>query len=169
MTANLKPVDEVEILVLIDNQTDSLSSVPQGFTHEWVNLHNAGMEQNSGEIPRVTDYETGFPGHVCRTEDGTDWEDDPLLMDERYVAVNIAGKGLVVFSACSHAGIVNVLHAAQRDFPGVPIHGLTGGFHLAGGNEKIIGQTVADFAQFDIDLIMPGHCTGWRAANALER
>lgn len=309
MPTKLQPIDSVEILVLIDNQTDSMSSVPEGFTHEWANLHNAGMEQISGtgqccanhglaliitarrgdrehtllfdagpvdfavefnasrlgksfasieaialshghwdhaggipaaidlirkdgqtgelpvylhpgmfrkrafplssgelieireiatpqelaeqgatpvvtdqplsvldymfyvsgEIPRVTDYEIGFPGHVRRTEDGTGWEDDPLLMDERYVAVNIAGKGLVVFSACSHAGIVNVLHAAQRDFPGVPIHGLTGGFHLAGGNEKIIDQTVADFEQFDIDLIMPGHCTGWRATNALER
>ena len=309
MTSTLKPVDSVEILVLIDNQTDSLSSVPDGFTHEWVNLHRAGMEQISGsgqccanhglsliitarrgdtehsllfdagpvdfaveynasrlgksfadieaialshghwdhgggipaaislirkdgyegdlpvylhpgmfrqrafplssgdlieirdiakpqelqaqgatpvvtdqplsvledmfyisgEIPRITPYETGFPGHVCRSEDGTAWEDDPLLMDERYVAVNIAGKGLVVFSACSHAGIVNVLHAARRDFNGTPIHGLIGGFHLAGGNEKIIDQTVADFEQFDIDLIMPGHCTGWRATNALER
>lgn len=48
MTANPKPVDEVEILVLIDNQTDSLSGVPEGFTHEWVNLHGAGREQISG-------------------------------------------------------------------------------------------------------------------------
>ncbi|MCH2069414.1 MAG: hypothetical protein MK208_19420 [Shimia sp.] len=36
-------------------------------------------------------------------------------------------------------------------------------------NELIIEETVADFEQFDIDLILPGHCTGWRATNALER
>lgn len=307
MTSDLQPVDSVEILVLIDNVTDSLSSVPETFTHEWVNLHRAGMKQISGasqccanhglsliitarrgatehtmlfdagpadfaveynasrlgrsmgqieaialshghwdhgggipaaidlirkdgnrgdlpvylhpgmfrhrafplssgdlieirdiatpdeltaqgaapivtdqplsvldnmfyvsgEIPRITPYETGFPGHISQLDDGT-WEDDPLLMDERYVAVNIAGKGLVVFSACSHAGIINVLRAAKRDFDDTPIHGLVGGFHLAGGNEKAIDQTVVDFEQFDIDLIMPGHCTGWRAINALE-
>ena len=123
----------------------------------------------SSEIPRVTAYETGFPGHMRRTEDGLDWEDDPLIMDERYLAVNIADKGLVIFSACSHAGIVNVMHAAQRDFPGIPIHGLIGGYHLSGANEKIINATVADLKSFDVDLILPGHCTGWRATNALER
>ena len=29
--------------------------------------------------------------------------------------------------------------------------------------------TVADFEQFDVDTIIPGHCTGWRAVNALEK
>ena len=48
MPAKLLPIDSVEIFVLIDNRTDSLSSVPEGFTHEWVNLRNAGMEQISG-------------------------------------------------------------------------------------------------------------------------
>lgn len=37
------------------------------------------------------------------------WEDDPLILDERYVAVNLRGKGPIIFSACSHAGIINVL------------------------------------------------------------
>lgn len=123
----------------------------------------------SGDIPRVTSYEKGFPGHVRRTEDGSDWEPDPLIMDERYLAVNVADKGLVVFSACSHAGIVNVMHAARDAFPETPIHAVAGGFHLSGANEAIIGETVADFDQFDVDLIIPGHCTGWRAVNALER
>ena len=123
----------------------------------------------SGEIPRNTSYEKGLPGHKRRTEDGTDWEDDPLLMDERFLAVNVAGKGHVVFSACSHAGIVNVLDCARATFPGVPLYAAMGGFHLSGGNEKIIPETVADFARFDLDLILPGYCTGWRALGALER
>ena len=40
----------------------------------------------SGEIPRVTAFETGMQSHYRRTEDGTDWEPDPLIMDERFVA-----------------------------------------------------------------------------------
>ena len=123
----------------------------------------------SGEIPRVTPYEIGFPGHMRRTEDGKDWEPDPLIMDERYLAVNVKDKGLVVFSACSHAGIVNVMHAARQDFPATSFHALIGGYHLSGANEKIIDDTVGDFVQFDLDLIMPGHCTGWRAVNKLEQ
>ncbi|MEK9879534.1 MAG: MBL fold metallo-hydrolase [Paracoccaceae bacterium] len=123
----------------------------------------------SGEIDRVTPYEVGFPGHMRRSEDGKEWEPDPLIMDERYLAVNIKNKGPVIFSACSHAGIVNVMHAARKDFGNILFHSLIGGYHLSGANEKIIDQTVEDFAQFDIDLILPGHCTGWRATNALEQ
>jgi 7,8-dihydropterin-6-yl-methyl-4-(beta-D-ribofuranosyl)aminobenzene 5'-phosphate synthase len=46
-------------------------------------------------------------GHYQKTEAGK-WAPDPLLIDERFLMVNVAGKGLVVFTACSHAGFVNV-------------------------------------------------------------
>jgi 7,8-dihydropterin-6-yl-methyl-4-(beta-D-ribofuranosyl)aminobenzene 5'-phosphate synthase len=121
----------------------------------------------SGEIPRVTSYEKGFPGHKRRSEDGQSWEDDPLIMDERFLTAHVRGKGIVVFTACSHAGVVNVLKHAQSSFPAVPLHGVAGGFHLAGGNEKIIADSVRDIGSFGLALIAPGHCTGWRALNAL--
>jgi len=56
--------------------------------------------------------------------------------------------GLVVFSACSHAGIVNVLTHARASFPDVPIHAVFGGLHLSGPNEQIIPQTVAAMKPF---------------------
>jgi 7,8-dihydropterin-6-yl-methyl-4-(beta-D-ribofuranosyl)aminobenzene 5'-phosphate synthase len=120
----------------------------------------------SGEIPRVTTYEKGFPGHKRRSEDGTSWEDDPLIMDERFLVVHVRDKGIVVFTACSHAGVANVLKHARSSFPSIPLHAVAGGFHLAGGNEKIIGETVRDIGAFGLGLIAPGHCTGWRALNA---
>ena len=49
----------------------------------------------SGEIPRVTDYEVGLPGHMTKLP-GSDWEADPLILDERYVAVHVKDRGLVV-------------------------------------------------------------------------
>ncbi len=121
----------------------------------------------SGEIPRLTDYERGFPGHVARNDDTQEWEEDELLMDERFLAVHVRNKGLVIFSACSHAGIVNVLHETTRRFPGIPIYVIMGGFHLAGTNERIISETVTDLKQFKVNHIVPAHCTGWRAVNAL--
>lgn len=123
----------------------------------------------SGEIPRETPYETGLPGHMRSSADGASWEPDPLVMDERFVSVNVKGKGQFVFSACSHAGIVNVLSHARAAFPEVPLHGAMGGLHLAGTTEKIIPDTVDDLRQFELKLIAPGHCTGWRAISALER
>ncbi len=127
-----------------------------------------GMYYLSGEIPRRTAYEVGLPGHVKQNAGDGGWEPDPLLLDERWVAVNVAGKGLIVFTACSHAGVVNVLGHAREVFGPVPIYGVMGGFHLSGeANEKIIPETVEDMKAFDLKTIVPGHCTGWRATHAL--
>ena len=121
----------------------------------------------SGEIPRVTAFETGMQGQYRRTEDGLDWEPDPLLMDERFVAVRVKDKGVLVFTACSHAGVVNVLTHARNCFPEAPLFGVMGGFHLSGGTERIIPETVDAMRAFDLKIIAAGHCTGWRAVNAL--
>jgi 7,8-dihydropterin-6-yl-methyl-4-(beta-D-ribofuranosyl)aminobenzene 5'-phosphate synthase len=122
----------------------------------------------SGEIPRRTAYETGFPNHVCRTTDDGDWEPDPLIMDERFLAVHVRGVGQVIFSACSHGGIVNVLTHARTLFPDVQLHGVFGGLHLAGVTEAIIPQTVADLQELAPRMLAPGHCTGWRALERLH-
>lgn len=123
----------------------------------------------SGEIPRVTEYEAGFPGHLRQRADSQSWEPDPLIMDERFVSVHVKDKGQFIFSACSHAGLVNVLTHARSLFPSVPLYGVMGGLHLSGATEKIIPETVADLKQFGLKLLAPGHCTGWRAVNAMAR
>jgi 7,8-dihydropterin-6-yl-methyl-4-(beta-D-ribofuranosyl)aminobenzene 5'-phosphate synthase len=126
-----------------------------------------GMVHVSGEVPRVTSYERGYPGQVRRTEDGQGWEPDELLLDERWLGIHVKGKGLVVLSACSHAGIVNVLHHARASYPDVPLYAILGGLHLSGANEAVIPQTVDDLKQFGLNTIAAGHCTGWRAMVAL--
>lgn len=120
----------------------------------------------SGEIPRVTPYEKGLPPHV--KDIGAGWEPDPLIMDERYAAIHIKGKGIVVFTACSHAGVINVLKNAQEVFDPVPLYGVMGGFHLSGkACEEIIPETIEDLKSFNLKVIVPGHCTGWRAVHKL--
>lgn len=123
----------------------------------------------SGEIPRVTPYETGLVGQVRRPTASDAWQPDPLVMDERFVSVHVKGRGQFIFSACSHAGIVNVLTHARDTFPHVAPFAIMGGLHLAGHNESIIPETIADLQKFDLQLLAPGHCTGWRATSALER
>lgn len=121
----------------------------------------------SGEIPRVTNYEDGYPEHV-RQLPNQEWVPDPLILDERFLMVNVHNKGLIIFSACSHAGIINVLKHAQTLFPDIPLYAVMGGFHLAGSTvEKNIHKTVEDMRQFNLKMIIPAHCTGWRAVNAL--
>ena len=127
-----------------------------------------GQALLSGEIPRVTSFERGLPGHRRLRDDGV-WEPDELLLDERFVAVHVAGAGLVVLSACSHAGIANVLAHATATVPGVPVHTALGGFHLSGANERIIPETVEALRSFAPAALAPGHCTGWRAVAELSR
>lgn len=121
----------------------------------------------SGEVPRLTPYEAGFPGQ-CRLVSG-EWQEDPELMDERYMVVKVRGAGLVVFSACSHAGIINVCRdALTAAGEGSKLLAAVGGFHLVGvEGEKRIRKTVHDLLAMDPQLVVAGHCTGWRAKAAL--
>ncbi len=122
----------------------------------------------SGAIPRVSSFEKGRPDHLCRQSADQPWEPDPLIMDERYVAVNVKHKGLIVFSSCSHAGVVNVMTHAREMFSDAPLYGVFGGLHLSGtAMEKLIPDTIEHLKPFGLQQIMPAHCTGWRALYAL--
>jgi 7,8-dihydropterin-6-yl-methyl-4-(beta-D-ribofuranosyl)aminobenzene 5'-phosphate synthase len=122
-----------------------------------------GFFFGSGEIARVTEYESGLAGH--HSFHGGIAEPDPLIMDERFVAAVVLGRGVTVISACSHAGIVNACLTARECFPALPIDLVLGGFHLAGKEmETRIEATVRDLeARVKPRLVAPGHCTGWRA------
>ena len=121
----------------------------------------------SGDIPRQTDYETGLTGH--HTWRGDQVTLDPGIHDERFLAVNVRGRGTTVLTACSHAGVVNVGLEALRLVPEQPIDVLLGGYHLAGATvEDRIEPTVRDLADLVAPrVVAPGHCTGWRAAAEL--
>lgn len=124
----------------------------------------------SGEIPRVTEFEAGLRGGM-RFKDGK-WVHEPHIMDERYAAIDVAGRGLVLFSSCSHAGIVNVVKDAVTTFKR-PVHMIVGGLHLAGPEFALrIPQTVdflADRLRPSPTYILPMHCTGFQAKIALEK
>jgi len=127
----------------------------------------AGLFVGSGQIDRVTAYETGLAGH--HSWRGDVGEADPLIMDERFFAAHVRGRGVSVLSACSHAGVVNACLGAKEFFPGTPIDVVLGGYHLAGGRmEARIPDTVRDLLHLiDPKIVAPGHCTGWRAKAAL--
>ena len=127
----------------------------------------AGAFYGSGMIDRVTDYETGLVGH--HSFRGDDCWADPLIMDERLLAARVAGRGVTVLSACSHAGVVNAALHAKSAYPGSPIDVVLGGYHLAGlAMETRIDATVRDLRErVEPRVVAPGHCTGWRAKAAL--
>ena len=122
----------------------------------------------SSQVPRVTEFETGFPIHKARAGDG--WEPDPLILDDQNLIVDVAGKGLVVVLGCSHAGAVNVLRNAQRLTGRRRVVGFVGGFHLTGAVfEPIIEPTIAALTDLGVERFVPGHCTGWKATHRLAQ
>lgn len=121
----------------------------------------------TGEIERTTAYEKGFPLQES-LEDG-EWVTDPLVLDEQALILNIAEKGLMVMSGCGHAGIVNTARYAQKLTGITRIHAIIGGFHLGGkAMEPMIAPTVADMLSLAPSVVVPAHCTGFRANVALS-
>lgn len=120
----------------------------------------------TGEVPRVTDFETGFP-HFQALVNGS-WEPEPHLADDQAIIANIRGRGLVVITGCGHAGVVNVVRRAQV-LTGIDrVYAVLGGFHLSGTHfEPMIGPTVEALREFGPALVVPGHCTGYRAQMAI--
>jgi len=120
----------------------------------------------TGEVPRTTDFEVGFPIHQALR--GGSWEPDPLILDDQALVVHVRDRGLVVVTGCGHAGIVNITRYA-RQLTGVEsVHAVLGGFHLTGALfEPIIGPTLDALAELRPDVVVPAHCTGWRAQHGL--
>ncbi|MCW3999210.1 MAG: MBL fold metallo-hydrolase [Candidatus Bathyarchaeota archaeon] len=122
----------------------------------------------TGEIPRVTRFEIGYPPN--RVQVHGKWIPDPDILDDRALVLHLAGKGLVIISGCAHAGIVNTVRYAQKISGESKVYGVLGGFHLAGKeNERRIEATIEEFRCFSPELIAPCHCTGWRAVQAFAR
>jgi 7,8-dihydropterin-6-yl-methyl-4-(beta-D-ribofuranosyl)aminobenzene 5'-phosphate synthase len=121
----------------------------------------------TGEVDRTTGFERGMPPpHQAWT--GSGWEHDPLVRDDQALVVHVRDRGLVVLTGCGHAGAVNIVRHAQR-LTGVDrLYALLGGLHLSGpAFEPVIPPTIAALTELAPAMLVPAHCTGWRAQHAL--
>ena len=98
------------------------------------------------------------------------WQSDPWIRDDRAIAINVRGKGLVIVSGCAHAGIINTISYVQQITGITNVHAVIGGFHLSGRDfENGIEPTVEALLRINPTLISPSHCTGWRAMCTIAR
>lgn len=120
----------------------------------------------TGEIDRTNSFELGFP--LQEAHDGAGWQPDPLVLDDQAIVIHVRDLGLVVMTGCGHAGVVNTVAYAQRLTGVEKVHAIIGGFHLNGPIfEPLIPKICAAFADWAPGVIMPAHCTGWRATHQL--
>lgn len=68
-----------------------------------------------------------------------------------------------MFTGCSHADVVNASRHAVELGGGAALYAVMGGFHLADADAGYIQSTVNDLKALDTQIMLAGHCTGWRA------
>lgn len=122
----------------------------------------------TGEIERVTDFEKGFPP-ARKIEDGQ-IKPDTAIKDEQSLVINVKDKGLVILSSCGHPGIINTILYAQKLTGEKRIYFVMGGFHLTGPIfEPLIEPTINEMKKLNPEIVVPTHCTGWKAINEFAK
>lgn len=99
---------------------------------------------------------------------------DPF--DHELTMVLHEDDGMVVVTGCSHSGVLNMVDAATRHFPGSLVKGVVGGFHLIGlpffDSVAGSGQEVESLARGLHDRcqgpIFTGHCTGSKGLSLMR-
>lgn len=79
-----------------------------------------------------------------------------------------AKAGLVVFSSCSHGGVMNILREVGEAFPGKPVRALIGGFHLYETPDAEIEELAERLRDAGVDAVVTGHCTGQPAFDRMK-
>ena len=118
----------------------------------------------TGEIPRVTDFEKGFPLQYKEQDNEIDLVPDPLVSDDQALIMNVRNKGLIILTGCGHAGIINTIKFAKKVTGIQKIYCVIGGFHSSGEDcEDSIPLTMTELTRVDPQYIVPCHCTGCKA------
>jgi 7,8-dihydropterin-6-yl-methyl-4-(beta-D-ribofuranosyl)aminobenzene 5'-phosphate synthase len=94
-------------------------------------------------------------------------EEKDNFEDEQALVLKVKNRGLVIISACSHPGITNIIKYAQNLTGENKVAAVIGGFHLTAGGPELIRNTILGLKGLNIDLIVSGHCTGFRALTQL--
>jgi 7,8-dihydropterin-6-yl-methyl-4-(beta-D-ribofuranosyl)aminobenzene 5'-phosphate synthase len=121
----------------------------------------------TGQVERTTSFEKGFP-NAFLSRDGK--EEPDAIWDDQSLVLHLKEKGLVVISGCAHAGIVNTVQYARKITGVKTVYGIIGGFHLSGpAFEPIIEQTILELRKLEPKVIVPMHCTGWKAMETFRK
>src|SRR5437867_8943854 len=101
--ARMDFLNEQEILQAggIIRKIDKISFLPRN-----ERLMDNNRVMITGQIPRITEFEKGFPLQYKEEKNEFDLIPDPLVKDDQALIMNVKGKGLIILSGCGHAGII---------------------------------------------------------------
>ena len=170
--ARMDFLDEEEINQAggIIRKVDKISFLPRNVNMQSKKKTNQANNRVmiTGEIPRVTEFEKGFPLQYKEQDNEINLVPDPLVSDDQALIMNVKNKGLIILTGCGHAGIVNTINFAKKVTGIKKIYCVIGGFHLSGQDyEDSIPLTIAELTRVNPQYIVPCHCTGWKATNKI--
>jgi 7,8-dihydropterin-6-yl-methyl-4-(beta-D-ribofuranosyl)aminobenzene 5'-phosphate synthase len=76
--------------------------------------------------------------------------------------------GIVVLLGCSHSGVINTLEYIKKLTADQKIAAIIGGMHLIHADRERIDAIIDYLKELDFDLLVPLHCTGFKAAARLN-
>ena len=77
-------------------------------------------------------------------------------------------KGLVILLGCSHKGVINIVEHIRQKSTRKKIRAILGGMHLENKSNEEVEEIINYFAKLNLDLLVPIHCTGRRAAMMMK-
>lgn len=156
-----KKASDVKNVGMTDSAKKAIENQPVVFTKKPENLFPGVVV--TGQIPRINDFEdvggAFFLHEQCQKPDS--------LLDDQALFVN-SSKGIVVVLGCAHSGVVNILDYVSELANCKKIHALIGGMHLLNADQKRIEHTLETFRKYDIQKVIPLHCTGEKVMKVLK-
>ena len=115
----------------------------------------------TGAVPRQSFEKAGTSPSSAYREGDAFIRD--YLEDDQSIVINVRDKGLVVLTGCAHSGVLNTVSYA-REISGVDrVWAIIGGFHLSPAEDEEIQRTIDEIKQMAPAMIVPSHCTGFKA------
>jgi 7,8-dihydropterin-6-yl-methyl-4-(beta-D-ribofuranosyl)aminobenzene 5'-phosphate synthase len=137
-------------------------------------VHSAGPLEiipglwTTGQIARVTGFEEiTAPLDGGKREivvDGRSVNDE--ILDDQALWMDIEDIGPLVITGCAMQGSL-IRFSKWRGSETSRIHGFIGETHLVGRKDGYIQQTIEELKRFDLQLLSPCHCTGFKATAKL--
>ncbi len=119
----------------------------------------------SGPVPRPYPERNWSAAGRVQTPSGL--VEDNIPEDQSLVLKTT--KGLVVVSGCGHAGIINTITFAEKEFPATPVYALIGGFHLFSATDEQLDWTADKLKGYGVSYLVGAHCTGIEAVYRLRQ
>jgi len=107
-----------------------------------------------------------------KKENGNNVNDD---FHHEQVLVLKMEKGLIIFSGCSHSGILNVLEAVHQKLPNTKVKAIMGGLHLVAiplfmeVSERDIMDVGKGILSYEVGISYICHCTSRRGYRILKK